>query len=92
MLEVQAYYEERKEGTNTMNTPTLGDILDAFNQRLGEVEDNAEPDAEILYLETIVSELKSIEAAYVGMDSVEAQKLQAACFRIPGLLHLYKIY
>lgn len=75
-----------------MNSPTLGDILDAFNQRLDEVEDNAEPDAEILYLETIVSELSAIEAAYVGMEELEDQKLQAACFRIPGLLHLYKIY
>lgn len=75
-----------------MSTPTLGDILDAFNQRLGEVEDNAEPDAEILYLDTIVKELEAIEAAYAGMDGIEAAKLNNACFRIPGLLHLYKIY
>lgn len=75
-----------------MNTPTVGDILDAFNSELASYEDVPEPSDETLYLETLVRELEAIQAAYVGMDGVEAQKLQAACFRIPGLLHLYKIY
>ena len=72
-----------------MTQPTLEDILDAFSSR--PESDTVEPDPESLYLDTIVSELEAVSAAYLDTGASDAVKLQAACFRIPGLLHLYKI-
>jgi hypothetical protein len=74
------------------NVPTVRDIIESFIDQRNSFEVTSEPDAELLYLSTLISELESIEAAYAGYDSMESIKLHAACARIPGLLHLYKLY
>ena len=75
-----------------MNTPKLDDILDTFTSFLESEEDVTDPDDSLLYIEVITSELQSIKDSFAGSNVEESVKLAVACARIPGLLHLYKIY
>lgn len=73
--------------------PTLSDILETFTSHLEGIEgDTAEPDPEELFIQTVVAELKAIQLGFIDVPGGEELSLSSAVARIPGILHLYKLY
>lgn len=73
--------------------PTLEELLETFTSHLEGIEgDTAAPDPEDLFIQTVVAELKAIQLGFIDVPGGEELSLIYAVTRIPGILHLYKLY
>lgn len=73
--------------------PTISDIIESLKSHVENIDsDTVEPDPEELYLRTVVAELEAIMLGFVSIPGGDELALKVAVTRIPGILHLYKLY
>lgn len=91
MCAFQAEDEERKENHLTM-IPTIDDLITEFENAIQHDIDAMDPDPETMFLSAVLFQLRAIQADFAGQPVTEDVKLSSACARIPGLLHLARLY
>lgn len=73
--------------------PTVIDIIESLKSHIDRIDsDTTEPDPEELFIRTVIAELEAVRYAFVGVPGSEELEFSAANARIPGILHLYKLY
>lgn len=72
--------------------PTLEGIIEVFESELKQNEDLVTPDPEVLFISSVLYELKSVRDSFAGLEASDEMKLAIACSKVPGLLHLTQLY